>query len=220
MPLITIPKSAHKVLKSLSNLDDSQFSRLITALSEATAGLSMSHFAEEVASRFEHDASSIKAIVVELFQIDGVRETFTLTPAELAQSVADAASDISALSEEDRQVLRNRLQQIFEGRTSLSLTAKAGGVACDYERVFYNARILTDVRPVFDHQGEVVEAAAIIHNLVIHFGENSEHKDFYVTLDTQDIDVLRKALDRAATKANALRNLLQNTKVSYLAPGQ
>ena len=220
MAAITIPKSAHKALESLIGLEEHEFSILLTALSEARADLSMSHYAESVASRFEDKRPVIEVIVNELFQIDGLREALDLSPAELGRTVAEAAATLDFISKDNRLVLKQRLQQLFETQTSLKLTAKAGGVASDFERVFYNARIMTDIRPVFDASGTVVEAAAIIHNLVIHFGEDSGHKDFYVALDVQDLEALRESLDRASAKANTLRVLLGNTKVPYLSPQQ
>lgn len=220
MPAITIPKSAHKPLESLIGLEEHEFAVLLTALSEAGADLSMSHYAETVASRFGEKRSAIEAIVNELFQIDGLRDALDLNPEELGESVAGAATNLDFISESNRSVLKQRLKQLFEAQTSLKLTAKAGGVASDFERVFYNARIMTDVRPVFDASGTVVEAAAIIHNLVIHFGEDSDHRDFYVALDVQDLEALRETLERASKKANTLRALLGYTKVSYLSPQQ
>ena len=93
---------------------------------------------------------------------------------------------------------------------------KAAGVALDQDHLFYHARILTDVRPVFDEKGDTVSAAVIIHNLRIHYGENSDHKDFYVALDTGDIQLLREALDRADKKAKRLQELLNASGIVYL----
>lgn len=218
MPPITIPKSAHKSLEALIRLEEHDFSRLLGVLSEVGVDLSTSHFAEVVAERFSDNGAVIETIVSELFQIDGLRDTLNLTPEQLGRTVADAAADLDFASEGGYDILKKRLQQLFEVQTSLSLTAKAGGIASDFDRVFYSARILTDIRPVFDKSGSVVEAASIVHNLVIHYGQDAEHKDIYLALDVQDVEVLREALDRAATKANSLRAFIRDTKVSYLSP--
>ncbi len=70
--------------------------------------------------------------------------------------------------------------------------------------------------PVFNEKGDSVDAAVIVHNLRIHFGEDSDHKDFYVALDTSDIQSLRDVLDRADAKAKCLQGLLKTSGVSYL----
>jgi hypothetical protein len=93
---------------------------------------------------------------------------------------------------------------------------KAMGVAADQDHIFLHARILTDIRPVFNNKGDSVDAAVIVHNLRIHYGQDSDHRDFYVALDTNDIQSLREALDRADTKAKCLQGLLKTSGVSYL----
>jgi hypothetical protein len=69
---------------------------------------------------------------------------------------------------------------------------------------------------VFDEKGETVDAAVIVHNLRIHYGQDSEHKDFYVSLDTSDIADIREALDRADAKAKSLEGILKRSGVSFL----
>jgi hypothetical protein len=89
-------------------------------------------------------------------------------------------------------------------------------VLTEEERIFYSARILTDIRPIFNEAGNLIEAAVIVHNLKIHFGENGDETDFYVALDTSDIQALREVLDRADEKAKQLQSLLQRSQISYL----
>jgi hypothetical protein len=111
------------------------------------------------------------------------------------------------------------LKKIFEGRKGLSITMKAMGVVLNQERVFLQSQILTDIRPVFDQTGDAVDsvdAAVIVHNLRIHYLVDSDHKDFYVALDTSDIQSIREMLDRAEAKAECLKRLLKNSGVSYL----
>jgi hypothetical protein len=108
------------------------------------------------------------------------------------------------------------LTKIFELRRSLSVTTKALDVLTSQDRVFYSARILTDLRPVFNESGDAIEAAVIIHNLCIHYGHDDDHWDFYVALDTSDIQSLRDVLDRADKKAGSVEELLRRSGVSYL----
>jgi hypothetical protein len=93
---------------------------------------------------------------------------------------------------------------------------KAMDVVLDHSHVFFHAKILTDIRPVFNTKGDSIDAAVIVHNLRIHYEEDSDHKDFYVALDTSDIQELREVLDRADTKAKCLQGLVKKSGVSYL----
>ena len=134
----------------------------------------------------------------------------------MSDTAASAKSDKFLFSENDKATLETRLAKIFELRRSLSVTTKALDVLTSHDRVFYTARILTDLRPVFDESGDLIEAAVIVHNLRIHYGQDDDHRDFYVALDTRDIQSLRDVLDRADKKARSLEELLRLSGVSYL----
>ena len=138
----------------------------------------------------------------------------------MIDAVAEVKSSEFPFSESDAITLQNRLSKIFDLRKALSITTKAMDVLTDEERIFYSAKILTDVRPIFNEEGNSIDAAIIVHNLKIHFGQDQDHKDFYVALDTSDIEVLRDVLDRADEKAKCLQSLLERAKVSYLDAGE
>jgi hypothetical protein len=133
-----------------------------------------------------------------------------------SEAAASQASKKSRIPEDEKNTLSLRLTRLLEIKASLSLTSKALDVLTDADRIFYSAKILTDIRPVFDDEGKKIEAAVIMHNLRIHFGQDNEHRDFFVALDTNDIKELRSVLDRADRKAESLQMLLNRAKISYL----
>ncbi len=224
MSAITIPKSAYSAIQSLIHLSAPDFEAFLEALSRAEPSLDQDNFWEHVAAHAKQiDRTVIKSILHEIFQMDTAREraaTDGLTTDEFAESVAEAAasakSDKFPFEDGDRKILKDRLVRIFEGKKGLKTTMKAMGVVLDQDRIFYQARILTDIRPVFNEDGDSVDAAVIVHNLRIHYGQDSDHKDFYVALDTRDIQSLREVLDRADAKAKCLQGLLKTSGVSYL----
>ena len=107
---------------------------------------------------------------------------------------------------------------IFTVASGLRLTSKALEVLTEEEHVFYSARIITDIRPIFSEDATTITASVVVHNLRIHFGKDSAHKNFYVALDTSDIAKLRDVLDRADAKSVALQGLLKKFSVSYIDP--
>lgn len=85
---------------------------------------------------------------------------------------------------------------------------KARELQGEAERTFCEARVITDIRPVY---GETVEEAPtallVVHTLKLVFHEMSGHKEFYLALDEEDIASLKKSLDRAEEKARTLKAL-------------
>jgi hypothetical protein len=221
MPALTIPESAYAAIQLLIRLSPSDFEAFLEALSRAEPSLDKDNFWSHVAKHVENiDRSTIKVILNEIFQMAEAVDGTGIGIDEFAESVAEAAalakSDRFPFGEGDRKILKDRLVKIFEGRKGLNITKKAMGVLVDQEHTFYHAKILTDVRPVFNEKGDSVDAAVIVHNLRIHYGKESDHKDFYVALDTSDIQSLRDVLNRADAKAKCLQGLLKISGISYL----
>ncbi len=218
---VKIPESAYSAIQALIRLSPNDFQAFRQALSRATPSLDPDNFWNHVAPHVSPDNRvEIKSIVNEIVQMatalgdmDSDVEEFSET---IAGIVFSSNSEAFPITEEERNVLKHRLVELFKDNKGLNITTKAMGVALDQDRIFYSAKIITDVRPVFNQKGDVVEAAVIVHHLHIHYGQDNEHKDFYVALDTNDIQELRKALDRADTKAQTLEALLKRSEVSYL----
>jgi uncharacterized protein (DUF1778 family) len=221
MSEITIPEGAYPALQKLARLSPEDFSTFLAALERAKPAATPNLFSQHVAEHApQMSSSTIRLIVDELFNMNYSFEDLAMSIDEMAKEVSEAAfeeqSEEFPITEADRDILKERLAKLLVLKASLGLTSKASGLLTDADRLFYNARILTDVRPIFNEEGNTVEATVIMHNLVVHYGENGDHKDFFVVLDTHDIKTLREVLDRADSKAKALELLLKRSEVSYL----
>jgi len=218
---LKIPASAYSAIQTLLHLSQEDFDVFLKALAAAKPALSSDVFSRHVASQAKTiDESIIKSIIGELFPMDVIRDSLDFTGEQFSQLFCDAAAKVNSkdfpFNETDAATLRSRLSRIFDLRKSLSITTKALDVLTEEERIFLGARILTDIRPIFNEAGNLIEAAVIVHHLKIHFGENDDETDFYVALDTSDIQALRDVLDRADEKAKQLQSLLQRSQISYL----
>ena len=221
MPEMRIPKSGQIAFRELLHLDETQFEALIDAITKTPPAGSTDLFSHHVADKISTiERAMVERIVDELFSLNFARENWGVSEAEFAKMAAGAAaaqaSKKSPISDDQKNLLAARLARLLEIKASLNITSKAFDILTDAERVFYSAKILTDVRPVFDDQGNKIEGAVIMHNLRIHFGQDNDHRDFFVALDTNDIKELRTVLDRAEKKAKSLEELLSRTDVAYL----
>lgn len=91
---------------------------------------------------------------------------------------------------------------------SLTLAAKTLGLRTEYQKSFCDVRILTDIRPIFGTQINNPVGAFVGHTLKIEYHEGGEHKDFYVALDHEELGKVRRALDRAESKAAVLKSII------------
>jgi len=216
---LTIPEEALPDLKRIAELDDKLFNSLLSAIGESTPALTRDQFARKISERVKiPDEADLQAVLRAAFSLYMVKERAELSAREISEAVIDSALISQAEFPPDKkEMLRNRLTVLLDFDESLGISVKALDVMTEHERIFCGARILSDIRPVFsDHQLESASAATIIHNLQIEFHQDGRHHEHYFALDTDDIQTLKKVIERAEKKTTALQAILKKSNVPYL----
>lgn len=220
---LNIPKKDLPILKKLLDLSDRQFASLLSAIRKAKPTVSTRKFVHNIA----HKVNNIqKPEIAELLRVSFLlyimKDKAGTSAQELAQSVAESYSKSSArdtqLASKHVRRLANRIAALLSFDKSMAVTAKAFDILTEHDHTFCRSRILSDIRPIFTDSAESASAAVIIHTLQIgfHDGGSGPHKEFYVALDTHDIQILKEIITRAEKKTVALEAILRTSKVPYL----
>jgi len=90
------------------------------------------------------------------------------------------------------------------------LLQKARTLQYAYEHLLRSARILTDVRPVYDDDADEILGGVVTHSLVIEYTEGGRHHHSYFALDTQDVGRLKQQCERAERKAATTEAMLKS----------
>lgn len=102
-----------------------------------------------------------------------------------------------------------RVKALVEARC-VRLTTRAMDLAFDYTNLLRNARIITDIRPVFDLAGHTIEAAVVSYTLRIHyFSDDGEH-ELSIAMSESDVAEFREQCDRAIRKAATAKTTMEN----------
>ncbi|MBA7656344.1 hypothetical protein ES703_64268 [subsurface metagenome] len=94
---------------------------------------------------------------------------------------------------------------------SFGLINKALQLYSEYQNLFLDARILTDLRPIFkSNLKEGPAGGIIVHNLKVIYQSkhDSRSQEIFLALDSADLDTLIKVLERAKEKAENLYNCI------------
>jgi hypothetical protein len=135
---------------------------------------------------------------------------------EICQKMEDSDVQELRLSKENREHFKNLLTTLLKTE-ALVYVSKSIGVLRDNERMFCNARILTDIRPVFGSNVQTPpKAAVIVHMLNISYHQGDDLKDFYVGMDVNDVKTLRAVLERADLKAESLKSVFDSARLKNL----
>ena len=130
-----------------------------------------------------------------------------------------ASSPPLATAEDPDDELGERIKQLLEC-DAVRIHSKVTLLGTQHERIFANAQVLTDLRPLFKSDiGENLEPEGVLlsHTLSVHFiGSDGGHDTFFVVLDEQDIETLGELVDRARKKTESMRKLVKESGLAFL----
>ena len=212
---LVIPEPYRPGLQMLVDLSDRGLDDLAAAVQEhpLTAG-PKDLIATVAGSVADVSANDVESMLDALLVVNGVRAFLSLDVPEFADALCKA-KDLRVASDR-REVVRDHLIRLLNSRY-LNVTSKALNVVTEYERTFHGARVMTDLRPIFGTNAkESPSAAVIVHTLRLTYHERQELRDFYVTFDTRDLQILQAVLERAGDKAESLRGLIQAAGLPFI----
>lgn len=218
---LRIPERYKSGLEKLRSLSDGTFQSLLAALEKCPPMIRVEDIAGHVAPSVpEIPQDDIEKVLRSICSICFVRIDVGIPAQRIASDVYDAmpsrADEELKPSELRRQSLQERLEKLLE-LEPLSYAAKAMGLSGQFLCLFCDAKILTDLRPIFGKPEEEPVGAVITHTLKLGYHEHGDHKELYIALDPEDIATLKKVLERAESKAMSLGALVR--KIGMPDPG-
>lgn len=223
MARINIPRSEYGVLRDVATLPEASFSELLNGLREVEPKINQL----DVAALLTNKVPSISAVNLRA-SLRTVFSLYRMMDAK-SRSAKDLASDIQETIDYEKPqafpidkvgILAERMQQLLSIGGLISIAAKAMSLLIEQERIFCDARILSDIRPVFGASLDSASAALLTHTLNINFHQAGDHKEFYVALTTTELQTLKKTIERAEKKSEALKAFVQRSGVKFLAEGE
>lgn len=199
---------------------------LVSALEGQPPTPNRSDLYDRVASQVGRETigpSELKAMLDALISLFALRDGMEMNTPEFVGAIADAMeqSGIDSLEffeVEHRETFEARLTQFLE-IDSLEVAAKAISLSYEQEHTLHgNPRILTDVRPIFSSEPEDVylRGAMVMHTLKFEYHEGREIKEMFIALDSEEVEELIGALERAKSKAESLKQWIQESPVDYI----
>jgi hypothetical protein len=136
---------------------------------------------------------------------------------QFIEDVCDAMERIDSAQRVERE---NRTEyagklRILLNANSFAVVTKAIDLATEDERTFCQARIITDLRPVFgQHVEDGPQAMVVVHMLKLSFhGQGREHGEFHVSLDSSELRELKQVIERAELKAKSLSSAVKDVSI-------
>ena len=215
---LSIPPRDLEILERIVDMAAEARENLWATIDAAPAGTQSDDLEARIvsgASLTQDEASGIVAMLSRMYLTKERGDD--IASDEFVDAVVRAVAAAKKTDVDDglRSIMRRLLS--FEG---LGIKIRAEQVMAEYEHVMDEARILTDIRPIFNNEDPpAIVATVVTHNLRIRHVDNAGHTNDFVVLalDSVDLKDLGKIIDRATKKEAKIRAFMAKSGVLCIA---
>ncbi|MCW9679221.1 hypothetical protein FJR41_000035 [Dolichospermum planctonicum UHCC 0167] len=223
MKSFKIPQQYQFGITLIIKIDEPLFNRLLSAITEVHPFVDIDSLVLEISPKIEEvSINDLQEILKAIHSIYSVRIQGNLKNTEIITGLINAVSSddtFSQLSAEELAHFKQRLTKILAIDGSISISSQSLILLQEYDSIFLNSRIITDVRPVFKAETkEEIAGALVVHTLKIAYQDASGSKEFYVALDSSDVKKLQEQLSQSLIEAKVIQAMLNKADVVYLDP--
>ena len=219
--ITTIPAPYRSGFVSIKNLSPDTFELLASALEKAPLAGGLKKLTAAVVQQLPVlKQQEIKDILRAIFSLS-VLTTDEDTPlseslSNLSRVMKTSGEPDLTLSDQESVAFEKRLEKLLTIKTVV-ISSKAQRLRLEYPVTFHDAIIMTDMRPVFDKAEERPVGCEISHTLEITYHEHGDHKEFFVALDDDDLETIKKAIQRAEAKSASVKSLIKIANLTDLS---
>jgi len=216
MPPLRIPPGYQAGISAIAALNEAEVDQLERSLGETHDRLATERLALDVEAAVPSlDGGAATEVIEALLSLIALLDE----DGEVEQLANDVAQSRDLeLEENDREELARRLSRLLQ-LPSLALAARALDIATEHERAFHDARVVTDIRPVFGPSVPAGPRGALISAMLkieFHpYGTQGSVEAEFFALDRADLIRLREVVDRALEKIGSLEQLVASANLPY-----
>jgi hypothetical protein len=209
---IRLPQAAVKQLEMLLKYID----RLLDILRESKNleyGITLFQVLEPFSTRIGIPLDDLQDIFYALENLRSLAVEFG-SPENVLIRLSDVKQDVAKRLEENKDRLLQAISE-YQPDDPVAITFKAQRLTYLHERIYRDAEIITDIRPVFDGAGKNVLEVIISHSLVASITVSGRTERISLAMDAGDVVKLRAACDRAIEKAKSLNSALNGSDLKW-----
>jgi hypothetical protein len=219
-----IPDSEIPRLKKLASIEAGKLQLLTGKLSAQPLTLERDNLSTWIAEEAGLDLALVQMVVPVLCRLAVVRRATDQSAEDLVRSVGAqlrtkgdpvwSEADASAWDE-----MVTNIATLIAPDSPVDFAAKALELRWEHEKVYCEARILTNARPIFDDKAGSVRAYVPFHILSIRYHESGKTVETAFAISSQQMKELQAQIERAVKKEHTLVEHLKTTGVPILDLG-
>jgi hypothetical protein len=212
------PKAALRDFEHIANHVDA-FPQIETVANKLGPQPGIGRLAQRIAADLNKPTAEVRELLRGLLSLRASAQFFRTPVAEFIDIVTDRLAE-KLTTEEERASLKTwkgKKGQIAAAVESLRPddaflgSEKAGRLTFAHQNILKDVLILTDLRPVFNEEANMVKQAIVTHSLLIDYHDGADTRRIEMTLDAGDLSTLKRLCIRAEQKAVILKESLKAT---------
>lgn len=211
-PRIPIPPSGYDAIATLVGLGVESVKKL-AALVSAKRGVAHSPNLTGVVRGWAKELgvserALSEAIVGALIPANGARLAMQMTPEDFteafAESVKEGAKKLGSKWKKSHSdawpQIAAALAPMFAPDNFFSTAIKTAQLLGDQPAIFLDARILTELRPIYDETAGQIQTLLMTNTLALTYSQDGHQRMLHLTMDSDDLRKMASALARAEQK--------------------
>ncbi len=183
---------------------------------------SLTEFSALASGILGNQPSTGAKLVDVLHYLSNYRRRLRLSVEEILGAVQTALSEGAEWSEEEFQRWVNIRPAIAEllANSRFNYLAKSLELRYDYANLFESARIITDLRPVYNDDASEIEGVVVSFTMRLGFIDIDGRHGMSVALDESDVRTLLRECERAILKSQTARRRMDEAQIPTIAFGE
>jgi hypothetical protein len=210
VPRLAIPREYERGIVVIKTFSDADVDRVVQFLKSADARLDRAELTSKLSSLLESLSKEDVAKFAEtLTSLYFLRAHSDVSVEQFVDDLTDAVresdnKDILTLDSAELAQLKKRFSLLLTIR-ALYTRSKALGLRTDFANIFWDAKVITDIRPIWDGDvTQVPDGIVITNTLNLEYHHVGGHGEIYIAIDNEDIELLIAVLKRAQDKTVTL----------------
>lgn len=196
--------------RAICRLGESKLRQVVERLKALpVAPLPFSRLLQAMADALQDNPEAAQCIFRQVFPVIGWLRQEQCTVAELMTSVGHALMSEDGWNDDRWPVVEKVLVDLFSVRT-IYLSATAVDLSFEHVNLFRGARILTDIRPIFNEEATAIEGSVISHTLRLRFENTEGRHELTFALEESDVKHIEDQCKRALGKAKLALEMMKN----------
>lgn len=180
-------------------------SALVDCANEVGARTELADLVKLLAKKLRTSVGEVWEVVSPLLSIYQTQQRIGLSTAKIVEQItrtfeAKASGEEVAAWKVAAPGLANAVSKLSPDHPLL-LSHKASGVIYSHQNVLTEAKVFTDIRPVFNSDGTVIIQMVVTHVLSLVYSDGSGERRIQIAMDATDAEDLGELCGRAKQKA-------------------